>query len=715
MTLRALLSLVIALAAAPLHAQPAQDAAVLVADDVFVQGGERLVARGNVEVLYEDTRLTARSVTYDGENDRLDLEGPIRITGPDGELLLADAAELDQDLENGILSGARLVLDRQLQLAAVEARRAEGRYTQLSRVAVSSCQVCGANEVPLWQIRADRVVHDQQERQLYFDHATLRVLDVPVLYVPRLRLPDPTLTRARGVLIPRIRSSTLLGFGVKVPYFIPIGDHRDITLTPYLSAKTRTLEFRYRQAFVYGELEVTGAVSRDTLEDNDLRAYLFAEGSFDLPRDFELSFDLKTVQDHAYLSDYGYSGTDRLDSSLTLIQARRDSLIRSALVHYETLREDEDNDTQPAIVADLRYERRLFPASLPGELRLGGTIHAHHRYSSRPFDGPDDDDLVDGRDVARAGVEFSWRDRWTLPAGLRAGARLHLWADRYTTEDDDFSDAEASALTPGAAVELRWPLLRRGADGGRTLLEPVAQLGWTGGERPDVANDESTRVEFDEGNLLSLSRFPAGDRREHGTTLAGGLRMLHRAPAGWQVGATVARLWQDEADPDFTRSSGLENDASNWLLATSFSHPTGFDLVARGLLEDGLSFSKAEGRVEWANDRIDLGASYLLLVSDGNEGRDDSQSEWTFDGSYRVSRNWTTSAETRYDLGDDRLDRFGLGLQYRNECIEVELSATRRYASSENVEPSTDFGLTVALKGFGTGGSGKEYRRTCPQ
>jgi len=43
----------------------------------------------------------------------------------------------------------------------------------------------------------------------------------------------------------------------------------------------------------------------------------------------------------------------------------------------------------------------------------------------------------------------------------------------------------------------------------------------------------------------------------------------------------------------------------------------------------------------------------------------------------------------------------------------VNFSVSRRFASSTNLEPSTDFGLTVALKGFSTGGSAKEYRRSC--
>ncbi len=696
----------------------AQDAdpdapALLVADQVFVENEERLVAQGNVEVLQDGIRLAATRILYDRGTDRLTIDGPIRITDAAGNVVTADSASLDEGLRNGILKGARMVLDQQLQLASVEARRVEGRYTELSRVAVTSCQVCPHRSTPLWQIRAARVIHDQQERQLYFDRAQFRVLDVPIFYMPRLRLPDPTLNRARGFLIPSLRSSTLLGLGIKIPYFIPIGRHRDITLTPYLSPKTRTLEFRYRQAFRHGELEINGALSSDTLRPNEARGYLFAEGAFDLRRDFKLEFDLKASSDAAYLNDYGISGRDRIDSTLSLTRVRQDEFTQVSLVHYESLRDSEDNDTQPTLIGDIRYERRFFPTDLGGELRFGAETHGHYRYSSIAFDSGDADTEVDGRDVYRLGASASWRKRWTLAGGIRAGFAGHLWFDRYITRQDVTSVSDVSRATQGAALELRWPFQRLGNRGGRTLLEPVMQLGWVSGERPGNPNDESTRVEFDEANLLSLSRFPAADRREHGFTVATGLRWLHEAPRGWSAALTFGRVWREEADPEFSRSSGLGGTASDWLLAGRFSHPNGLTVSARGLLDDEARFSKAEARAGWSNARLDLGASYLLLVSDPAENRKSAQSEWTFDGQYRISHHWTTSGEARYDLADQRLDRVGLGLQYRNECVQVDFGASRRFASSTNLEPSTDFDLTVALKGFSTGGSAKEYRRTC--
>ncbi len=693
---------------APTSTKPA----VLVADQVFVENEERLVATGNVEAFHDGLRMTATRIFYNGATDQLQIEGPIRIIDAEGNVITAEFAEMDQELRNGLLVGARMVLDQQLQLASVEARRVNGRYTQLSRVAVTSCQVCGKRQVPLWQIRAARVVHDQEEGQLYFDGAQFRVLDVPIAYIPRLRMPDPTLKRARGFLYPSFHSSTLLGFGVKVPYFLPIGKHQDVTLTPFLSPKTRTMEFRYRRAFRTGDLTLTGALTSDTLKADTARGYLFANGRFIVGGEYELDFGLKSVSDESYLNDYDVSGADRLESSISLTRIRGTSFMRASILNYQTLRDFESNATQPRFITDYVAERRFFPR-FGGEARLNAEIHGHLRQSKTPTDGPDDDDEIDGRDVGRVNAELSWRNRWTLMGGLRAGVSTHLWFDTYVTEQDVTSDNHVSRAIPGIAAELRYPMQRQGARGGRTLIEPVLQLGWTGGERLRNPNDESTQVEFDEANLLTLSRFPAADRREHGGTVAAGFRWLHQAPAGWSAALTLGKIWRDTEDTEFSRSSGLTGTQSDLLIAGRFSNTLGLTLSARGLLDEDALFSKAEARAGWSNPRLDLGASYLLLKADPDENRDRSQSEWTFDGRYQLTRNWATSGEASYDLADRRLDRVGLGLQYRTECIQVDFQATRTYASATNLEPSTDFDLTVALRGFGAGSSGKEYRPTC--
>ncbi|MCR9157100.1 MAG: LPS assembly protein LptD [Rhodobacteraceae bacterium] len=699
---------------APLQAQSGD--VMLLADQVLVErGGETLVATGNVEALHDGARLTATSIIYNRAANTLEIQGPIRITQPNGDILTASQAELDQGFQNGLLESARFVLDEQLQIASARAARVQGRYTAMSQVAATSCQVCGSDRPPLWAIRASRVVHDAEERQIYFDDAQLRIMGVPVFYIPRMRLPDPTLDRARGFLIPELKTSTLLGFGIKLPYFIPIGDHADLTLTPYVSPITRTLELRYRQAFHNGNITVNGALSRDNLNDETARGLLFAEGAFALPRNFRLSFDIEAVSDDAYLNDYNSDfKKDRLDSALTLARTQRDSFFSLGLIHYESLTDGENNATQPTIIADLRYNRRYFPKSIGGEARLGFQLHGHYRYSDTDIDGTDEDNVVDGRDVARANLDLSWRDRWTLPGGLQAGALAQLWVDHFIVKQDALSEGDYTEITPAASVELRWPFIKQTSTGARVLIEPIAQVGWVGGERSGVPNDESTRTEFDQGNLLSLSRFPAADRRERGLIGAAALRWMRQDPEGWRASLVLGRVWRDEEDSAFSRSSGQDSSASDWLVAGQFSHQNGLQLLARGLYDTNETrFTKAEMRANVTRDKYTLGASYILLTTDPLEDRDDAQSQWRVSGRYNIDRNWTATGSTRYDIAEGQFLNAGVGAEYRNECVAVDFSVSRSFASSTNLEPSTDFGLTVALTGFSTGGSGKEYRRSC--
>ncbi len=679
---------------------------ILVADSLRLEGRARLIAEGNVEALSGTTRLRAARVIYDRDSDQLLLEGPITLVEDGRIVVLADAGALDAGLQNGLLRGARLVMDQQVQLAANRIDRIGGRYTQLYQTAATSCRICNDGAPPLWQIRAKRVVHDQLEQQLYFDNAQVRIMGVPVLWLPRLRLPDPTLERATGVLPPQLKQTSRLGLGVKLPYFITLGDHRDLTLTPYLSPSTRTLELRYRQAYRHGTIELNGAFSEDNIGPDTRRAYLFGRGNFALPRDFQLSFNFELVSDDAYLLDYDYSDKERLDSAIAVTRTRRDQFLNARLTGYQTLREFESNATQPTIIGDLTYEQRYVPGLLGGELRWGVNANARYRSSDDPVGGL-------GRDVGRVTADLAWLRSWTLAYGVQAAVQGKVSIDGFRTLQDDVFAGELGETVPQVAATLRWPLIKSGAGGATHVLEPVAMLAWTGGSRRALSNDESTRVEFDEGNLLGLSRFPAPDRRERGFVAAYGMNWMQNTSTGIQTNLTLGQIWREVPDDAFSRSSGLQGETSDLLVAAQVRLPVGLALSTRTLHISDFDVSKAEARLSLQRPDYNLGASYVWLGTDPDENRPATQSEWTLDGSYRFARHWTGSGSIRYDIARDQTAAAGVGLRYENECIALNLSLSRRFTSSAIVEPSTDIGFTVAIRGFGLGSTDARYTRTC--
>ena len=111
---------------------------------------------------------------------------------------------------------------------------------------------------------------------------SLRIAGFPVAYIPYIRLPDPSVERAQGFLIPTFALSSNLKYGVKLPYFIPIYESSDLLVTPYISPKTKTIEYRYRQVFHNGNITLTGAVSDDDLFEDRPRIYNGLGGSLKL-------------------------------------------------------------------------------------------------------------------------------------------------------------------------------------------------------------------------------------------------------------------------------------------------------------------------------------------------------------------------------------------------------------------------------------------------
>lgn len=701
------LILLAALAWVPMQAMAQEsddtvEPAVLIADRVSVTPDGKLIAEGNVEAFQGTQKIAAQRITYDRETGSLQIDGPIRLTdGPD-IVVLADQAQLDRDMQNGLLTGARMVLKEQLQLSSLELKRSDGRYSQLYKTSVTSCRICEEGRAPLWQIRARRVVHDQEGQQLYFDDAQFRVFDTPIFYLPRLRLPDPTLERASGFLIPSLRSTSQLSTGIRVPYFFRLGDHADLTLSPYLSSRTRTLDFRYRQAFTRGRIAFEGAYTRDDLIPGQMRGYLFGAGGFALSRGYQLTFDIEWASDNAYLIDYGLDDQDRLASEIAIGRTTRDEFTRAAIIHYQSLRDGEDESLIPTVVLDGSYLRRYFPGSIGGEVRFNADAHIHRRGSSL--------DAV-GRDVARLTTDVSWRRDWIFASGIRADFEIGYAADLFDIRQDSAFPDTLSRITPRTALTLRLPMSR--SSGSAThFLEPIIQVGWSNVSGDAIPNDESGFVEFDQGNLLALSRFPAPDARENGTQVAYGVNYARFGP-DWQAYLTLGQVIRDQSQTNFSGTSGLSGDLSDFLLAGQIKTASGLDLTARTIFDDSLDMSKAELRGIWTDDLLMVGGSYLWLQADAAEGRAQDISEVYFDGAYKVNAFWTASATWRYDLADTRPARAGLSLTYKNECVEVDLSLNRRFTSSTSVEPTTDFGFTIALRGFSASNGTESYVRSC--
>ncbi len=680
-------------------AATAQSGPTLIADQVVVEREGVIIARGNVQIWQGTVVISAHEVRYDRTTDSLSIKGPIVVQDGDRVTILASEAEMDNTLRTGVLRDARFVLDQRLQVASAELSVDNDRYTQAFKVAATSCHICNGR-TPIWQIRAERMVHDKQEQQIYFENAQLRFFNVPVLYFPRIRLPDPSLKRANGFLIPRFHNNSQLGFGVRLPYFITLGDHKDLTITPYITSKSNTLELRYRQATRLGRFEFNGAVSDDTFLPGAARGYVFGSGAFDLARDYKLTFEIQATSDNTYLKEYRYSTADRLRSRIELSRAQRNKNVELRLSAYHSLRPTDVNSILPGIVVEGIMEERAPLAQGWGEAGYTLSFFGSRRASSNPLDTALDTDTdPDGFDLARFTLQGTWTGRHVLSQGLIFDWHGQADVDAYHIRQHGTLGPNVNNVTGAVSATLRWPLMRATAGGGMMQLEPIVQLSHTDGTGNATPNQDSTRVELDFGNLLAPSRAPGHDAKDFGTRLTFGVKAQHDFANGNQLAWNVGRIFRTNGATTFSPSSGLGSTQSDWVVEAGYQNQSGLEVLNRSILSDAGQLRKSDTRLAFTQDRTKVAATHTWLEADPSEQRFFDVSELSLDASRRIGDHWTLSTGARYDFEAGTLSEANIGAQYQNECIEVKFSASRTFTGVQN----TDYGLSIGLRGFGTG------------
>ena len=140
------------------------DAQHLSYDDV----AETVTATGNVEVVQDDKILRADKIVYNQKTDTVAASGNVTLLDDKGDVSYAEYAELTGNMKTGYIKGLLALLVDGSRFTAAEARHEDGNTTTMTNASYTPCEVCEENPEPIWQIKADKVVHDKEEKPIKY-------------------------------------------------------------------------------------------------------------------------------------------------------------------------------------------------------------------------------------------------------------------------------------------------------------------------------------------------------------------------------------------------------------------------------------------------------------------------------------------------------------------------------------------------------------------
>ena len=683
--------------------QETSEEPVVILADVLTHDEESgiVAAAGNVDITSGLYTLLADRIEYDIRGNAVHASGEVVLLEPSGNVVFADEMRLTGDLRDGFISGIRVLMADRSRLAAMHADRTGGNRTQLTNAVYTACDTCGGDlNPPVWQLKASRVVHNQELRRIDYENARLELFGVPVLYTPFFSHPDPAATRQSGFLAPTYVATPHLGAEIEIPYFLALAPHRDITIAPrFTSREGPILAAEYRERTQTGRTRFDASITRPRRHDgavDDTRGHVEATGRFSAGPTWRWGFDSLLATDDTYLRRYGISDeTTLVTSSFVERIEGRDHAAATAWTFREQ-QEDSDRGKTPTVLPMIDYTT----VSPPGPLGQTYTLDASLLSLTRR----------EGVNTARLSATGAWRLPYTGGLGAVYTLTVSLRGDAYVVSGvphptDPAAGSEHGLVgraLPQAALEWRFPLTRPG-ESTDYVLEPIAAVivAPQGGNPPLIPNEDSLSFEFDDTNLFSASRFPGLDPWEAGPRVNYGVKLGAYGPQS-AVTALVGQTARDRSSELFGEGTGLQSRRSDYVGRLEFAAP-GIDLSQRFRM-DRESFSLRRNEIEIALGSEDLrfGARYVFLGEELSTEELGRREELSLSGRAALGGAWSVSAGSRHDLADDGgLLLAGLGLAYECDCLGVAIQFARRLTRDRDIPRSTSITLQFRLRNLG--------------
>ena len=164
---------------------------------------------------------------------------------------------------------------------------------------------------PPWSLKADKIIHNKQNKTINYLNAWLEVYDKPVLYFPKFFHPDPTVKRQSGFLIPQFNDSGNSGTSIQIPYYKVIADNEDMTIQPRIFTNNDiVLQNEYRNIGKnYDHISDFSFYTSTFSNDNQTsKSHFFSNTKFKFEdgifEEYDLELNLEQVSNDTYLKKY---------------------------------------------------------------------------------------------------------------------------------------------------------------------------------------------------------------------------------------------------------------------------------------------------------------------------------------------------------------------------------------------------------------------------
>jgi len=666
---------------------------------------ETITATGMVTVTSEDNVITADMLFYNDKDDILYVKGNVVFTNKYGHKIYSDEAILDPKLNTGLIDKFKIAFSDGSTLMAKKVSRVNDYTYTLHDMCFTACSIV-ENYTPTWTLRANKAIYNQEKGTLNLYSAWFEVKGVPLLWTPYFSFSNLDFIRKAGFLTPSFENNSIYGQSIIVPFYIPLGDHQDITLGSQIFLTSNNLyTLNYNGKLENGSFGLNTSIVDSQSDKNEIdknrRWHAFFNLQKNLTDIWRSNVKIEETSDTSYLSMYNINAKDFKESFyINKWQFEgffsHNSYFDTYVANYETINPN-------FFVADAGITNDLdnifyMNYSYLGEYSAFGRINFF--VNTENLFTRDFDNLI--RVIGNINYKYylpTNYGNYSIDALLQGVDYSDAMSQKKFVED-------TTSLSVASSITFEYPILYE-ADNIVYSVSPIAQAAYSNNLDRNTNNFliDSNNINVNASNLFDLNHFQGYDQFEESKDIKYAFRfsLLNNSNLGSRI--FIGQMFRIGLQEDLLHNIN-NRSASNYFISAYLYPFNNLYFSYNGMIDKDFKQVETSIGAGYSNNLFSTRASFDEYTQlDNTLFGVERISELTLSGYLNIHKNVKIDSSAVYDVSPSSytagpthgmvLKSINFNATWVNECVEIIIYNNRDYINAAN---ASAWGFKVNIK-----------------
>ena len=559
-----------------------------------------------------------------------------------------------------------------------------------------------------WNLNAGELIHDKEQKKITYKNASLDLNNVPVLYLPYFAHPDPTVKRESGFLPPTLANlGGDIGSTIKIPYFYPVSQSADFTVSPVYYFKQHPLLLgEYREKFKNGDISLEGGFTQGykevtTTKTDGSRHHMY--GNLNLIFSDKildqtiLNAKVQQVNNPTYLRVNKINSTNdgfkknlikeddtKLTNEINLNSFGKTENFNIKAATYRDISVTKNSDQYSYLLPELSYSKyNLFDDN---NLSLNSIFKSQNTNTNQ------------NKSTFINNLDYSTQEFYNNNLGigykfLTKLNNINYYSD-YKTPNQDLN----SQINPVVGFDTSLPFAKINKDTEQYII-PRILTRYAPGKMTNATTNDTT---LNTDNIFSMNRMNSDELIEKDLSFNLGADWI------WQEKKTnnkepekatisVGQVLKFNKDLDMPTKSSLQKSNSDIVSKINYLSPKNFDVTLKSTFDNQLNhvyYNDFTFKKNFTSSEVNFNF-YEKNSHIGNERFAKANL-----ASY-ITDSTKLKIETDRNLKTDLTNSHKLGIENENECIRYGFYLQKNYSSDKDLKPATSVYFGVTLLPFG--------------